>query len=548
MNSVPKPSEIEAGKVVYHRDFGRGEIIKRRESHPDKIVVRDDSGTTWDVHRLHLRMQPITEPVDMWAEFNPPELPKGLLPDIIERFAFERGNSMGSDPAGLAMSALAVCAAAIPDTIKVQVKEHDTYWLEAPRLWVALVGLPSTKKSPAIEAAARPLKRIDAAMAREYQKLMADWSTLSKDEQKGTSKPKHVRKRIEDTTIEAAQGILADSPDGVLLLKDEMSGWFGAMDKYSGSKGAAADRAFWLQSFNGASYSFDRVGRGSNFIDPLSVSMLGGIQPEPMRALAKDAHDDGLIQRLCPVILRPAQMSLDVPNGSEVTDYEDLIERLTEQRPPAAGGGIMSGLPGVLRFDEDAQAIRRDQEKRYLELLAIETINPKMAAHIGKMDGIFARLCVVWHTVENAYGKYLPSFVTADTAGRVAAFINGFMLPHAFSFYLGTLGLSDHAEAMKATAAYLLAHPDLTVITPRDIQRGDRAMRSLDRDSAVRVLERLEACSWLDPAPIDRNQKAPRWTVNQRIHRLFAERAKSEEVRRNTARKAITETFGQVVT
>jgi hypothetical protein len=68
------------------------------------------------------------DPVDLWAKFDPPTLPYGLLPDVIERFAFDRGRAMGADMAGVAMSALAVCAAAIPDKVELQVKQHDTGW------------------------------------------------------------------------------------------------------------------------------------------------------------------------------------------------------------------------------------------------------------------------------------------------------------------------------------------------------------------------------------------------------------------------------------
>ena len=67
-----------------------------------------------------------------------------------------------------------------------------------------------------------------------------------------------------DTTIEAAQEILKDSPTGVLLDQDELSGWFGSMDKYTGARGAQKDRAFWLQSYNGGSYTVSRVTRGGS--------------------------------------------------------------------------------------------------------------------------------------------------------------------------------------------------------------------------------------------------------------------------------------------
>jgi hypothetical protein len=246
------------------------------------------------------------DPVDLWGKFDPPSLPRGLLPDILERFACDQGTDMGADISGIAMSALAVCAAAIPDNVRLQVKRHNTGWLEAARLWVALVGPPSTKKTPIMAASARPLRKIDAGQARDYAERRSFYEKLPKEEKTLTDPPKQVRSILQDVTIEAAQDILKDSPDGVLCYQDELSGWFGAMDKYSAGRGSAKDRAFWLEAFNGGEYSVQRVGRGSVYIENLSISLIGGIQPEPIRRIADDSVDDGLLQRLLPVTLRPA--------------------------------------------------------------------------------------------------------------------------------------------------------------------------------------------------------------------------------------------------
>lgn len=69
---------------------------------------------------------------------------------------------------GIAAAALAVCAAAIPDGVRLQVKQHDPDWAESPHLWVALVGGPSTKKSPLMATASKPLREIDHGLARDY--------------------------------------------------------------------------------------------------------------------------------------------------------------------------------------------------------------------------------------------------------------------------------------------------------------------------------------------------------------------------------------------
>jgi hypothetical protein len=105
------------------------------------------------------------EPVDLWAHFEPPALPADLLPKTIADFAIEQGTLIGADPAGLAVAALTVCAAAIPDTIRLKVKRHGS-WTESTRLWGALVGHVSTKKTPMLNAATWPLVEIDDALSR----------------------------------------------------------------------------------------------------------------------------------------------------------------------------------------------------------------------------------------------------------------------------------------------------------------------------------------------------------------------------------------------
>ena len=78
------------------------------------------------------------------------------------------------------------------------------------------------------------------------------------------------------------------------------------MDKYSGARGSAKDRAFWLESYNGGSYTVNRVQRGMVFVEHLSVSMLGGIQPEPICRIAGDTVDDGLLAAVHADLVSPA--------------------------------------------------------------------------------------------------------------------------------------------------------------------------------------------------------------------------------------------------
>jgi hypothetical protein len=90
--------------------------------------------------------------------------------------------------AGLAVAALVTCAAVIPDQVQIKVKRHDD-WKESPRLWAALVGPPSAKKSPIIAAATEPLCRLDVEMMRKWERRIQEYNALSAEEKKGKATP-----------------------------------------------------------------------------------------------------------------------------------------------------------------------------------------------------------------------------------------------------------------------------------------------------------------------------------------------------------------------
>jgi Protein of unknown function (DUF3987) len=394
-------------------------------------------------------------------------------------------------------------------------------------------------KSPIMRAAAKPLVEIDARLWREFLAARAAYDKLSAEEKNNKPPPRRVRLRLEDTTIEAAQDAMRDNPKGMLCLQDELSGWFGGMDKYNAGGGARKDRGFWLQTWNGGSLPVDRVGRGSFLIENIGASVLGGVQPDVIRKVAGETYDDGLIQRLLPILLREATLGRDVPMPGVVEDYAELIERLHQLTPGSINADVYSALArdaGVrltLAFDNEAQMIRQDLEKKHLELQQV--INKKLAAHVGKYNGYFARLCTVWHCIEHASGG-LPVHIGADTAERVAEFMHKFLFPHAVAFYAGILGLAADHDRLSAVAGYILAHK-LERISSRDVQRGDRTMRKLTKRDTDAVFQQLEALGWVKCIP--RRNAADLWIVNKQVHDMFTERAEREAARRGEVRRVM---------
>jgi hypothetical protein len=394
-------------------------------------------------------------------------------------------------------------------------------------------------KELGIEYAKTLAAAVDAALEKKEKKKKG-FCTGDEEERVPEEECVRERIRIEDATPESVQSILEHNDQGVFMKRDELSGWFGQMEKYGGGgRGASADRGFWLQSFNGGYFVFDRVKRGSGVIKNLSVSLLGGIQNEALRRIVEDGVDDGLLQRLFVIMLRPAVMGRDEPVEND--EYDALVRKLYKLREREEW--YFSSATTV-KFTDEAAAIRCKLEQKHLDLQsAYQTVNRKLASHIGKYDGLFARLCLLWQIIENVDkckakgfdGCAWPYDIEAETAQRVADFMHHFLLKHAITFYVNELGLSDDHDRLSAVAGYILARR-LNEITRRDVQRGDQRMRSLTERDTDGIFEQLEALGWLVRQQ-GRRFKDVQWLVNPAVHTKFKAKA-TEEAKRRESKQA----------
>lgn len=468
-------------------------------------------------------------PVDLWAAHQPPSLPIGLLPKPIEDFSFILADIMGADASGLAMAALACCGAMIDDRICLKVKKHER-WTESARIWVALVGGPSVLKSPVMRAAAGHIGKLDNQIVYQHAQDMQRYFADKADGAKSAPPAPPERLRINDTTVEAAQEILKNTSRGILCVQDELAGWFASMER--NGKGKGGDNSFWLQAFNGGHFSVDRVGRGAVAIENLSVSLVGGIQPDKIRGLMAESADDGMMQRFFPIVLSDSGYDKDVETPDVHDRYEALLDRLRALKPPS---GFLGDFP--LRFDDEAQAFRSELARRHVDMVtALAPANSKLASHVGKYNGLFARLCVIWHCVEHADAETVPEMVSAATARRVSDFMHGFLFRHLKAFYMGVLGMSDDMETVRDLGGYILAHGKENV-TMRDLSRATRRLRKLDRFEGARIFEQMEAYGWLEQG--HKRNDAPNWVVNPKVHEVYAAKALEEKTRREEMREQV---------
>ena len=115
--------------------------------------------------------------VDPYADFVGPAFPLDVLPPTLAEFVDAEHRAMGADPSAIAMAALTVVAGALHAETKIRVGEG---WWERPILWTALVGQPSTMKSPIIDKTKKPLLSVDQEREKRWKQEYAIWQQNNK--------------------------------------------------------------------------------------------------------------------------------------------------------------------------------------------------------------------------------------------------------------------------------------------------------------------------------------------------------------------------------
>jgi hypothetical protein len=418
-----------------------------------------------------------------WERHPVPAFPQHCLPPFLRDFAAYQGRVLGADVNAVAMAGLAVCSAALDHRFRLRLKRH-TAWYVSPRLWVLLVGASSFKKSPILAAVTRHLFRIEVEAADDHAIALARWENAGKEAD--AAKPAEpLRLIVNDATSEAVGEILHRQERGVLVLQDEVSGFLAAMDKYSGSKGAGADRAFYLRAYNGGPLHNDRVGRGHRLIRNCSVSFLGGVQ-DCFRGDLGKLSKDGLLQRFAVVSMQPPSFPEDLADAGAELDYENFIRRMARLEPRDL---VLSN------------AALAETEALHRHLFMLETkleAGEAFASFIGKLPGFAGSLMLVLHLAADPRHEGSKE-VSAETAKAAAEIVLGFVLPHGADFYERGADGGDLEDVQKLAAHVLVGDADRYTVS--DLGSGVPRLRGRTVAEIVTVASRLETYGWWTEGP-----------------------------------------------
>ncbi len=415
----------------------------------------------------------------------------------------------------VAANVLAVSASLIGAKRRVQPYPNTPGWQDACVLWVALVGDPSSNKSPAIDAATEPLRAMETELAEHHKTRLITYQTVAerarqetlawqadvKDATKeGRStptmpdaavapiEPQRTRLVVQDATPEAMCDILAGNPNGTLLKRDELAGWLMSFERYS-----TGGREFWLEAYGGREHTIDRKGNkaGPVTVPFNGVSVLGGIQPDKLRECLLTTPDDGLVPRF--LWVWPEAKEYVRPTRVADAGYLDAIYRRlqTLQADRKESGRIE---PRVMLLSDAAanvfEAWIREND------VAVREASSLYKGFVGKLRGMVLRLALVAEMLAWAdKGGREPDAISLETLAAVLEFVDDYAKPSALRVF-GDAALPETERNAAALARYIVK-TNATRINARDIRRTSGIATLKHAQDVDAATEALEEAGWL---------------------------------------------------
>ena len=451
-----------------------------------------------------------------------PEFNLNLLPDAIRPWISDVAERLQCPPDYPAVGAMVALSSLIGRQVSIRPKQRDD-WTVIGNLWGAITGRPGIFKTPALHEALRPIRRLEAEAHHDYEielkahelkayerkaqlkNLERQLAAASKDK-KDTSQilaeirdlkdddqpPTCVRYETSDSTVEKLGELLVENPLGILLFRDEITGWLRTLDR----KGMEGARQFYLEAWSGYGvFSFDRIVRGTTFIDGACVSVLGGIQPGPLsdyvhQALKAGGGSDGLLQRF-QLLVWPDEpdtwRNVDRwPDSKARQDYFGVFKQLAEIDTDALQADPDGDVP-FLRFDGEGQEIF-DEWRLELETERVRGAGSEaLESHLFKYRSLMPSLALIHHLVNGGTGP-----VAKDSAMQ-GVFWCEYLEEHARRVY--QIAANDD-QAVKSLMQHIKAGDLKNSFKPRDVYRKCWTHLN-DAQITLDAIEVLESLNWL---------------------------------------------------
>lgn len=465
-----------------------------------------------------------------------PAFPLHLLPDEWRCWIDDTAQSAGTAVDYVAQGVLAAVAALGGAGVRIRVTPA---WSESLVLWLALVGSPSSGKSPALASVREQLAQIEEGVREEDGHRRSKHAARLEDARiandrwrdecetaANQGRPAPLRPLeagfdqpfvpsqivVADATMEALADVVAGNPRGVILWRDELTAWLANLGRYASG---GSDRAHWLEAWAAAGVTINRRSRTTPLHLPkFPVSVVGSIQPDRL-AEAFQGSDDGMAARFLyawPDLPKyTSLMDRRIPRDDMALAMLQNIVTVSSAEQPLTmsfDGQAIGFFDGFLRGLHD------EAERRPSDGLA--------AGWLGKGRGTVARLAgalTLLDWSENG-AQEAPRTVGRETVEAAATLWRDYFRPHAETVF-NQAGKTDRDRHARRVVRWLRNTKAREV--GRTNVRREALGQAIDAAETDRLMTRLEEAGVLKLASSVTGPRGGgtrrRWQVNPALQR-----------------------------
>lgn len=417
-------------------------------------------------------------------------------------------------------------------------------WQEPCILWAAIVGNPSSGKSPALDAITSPMQKLQHKTSIANQELLKEYrqkQVIQAEHEKAWKKacqkalrnneeapeiPKEAQEIypprlksfvLHDVTIEKAAEILARNQRGITIIRDELSGLIANFERRGGD-----DRQFYLEAYGGCPYSIQRVKYPDGFYVPmLAISLIGGVQPDKLNKLILSGDEDGFSARF--LYTWPAAKAFHKPNDRMDMEMIEAAFKRLSYLEPCYDHDQKTTYPRTIRFSDEAESPLIDWLENQCQLEANR--QGFMLHYIGKTRGQIVRLSGVLTLIDwlqTPVACLAPAQIEADAVERAIRLVRDYFLPMA-ERCTGDATLPEDQRDAKAIAEWLLKHKPRKINARAASRLSGFPVRKDSRriDAAFDVLSNANWLAYAGERQGDSKGRAKKdFSVNPAIMRL----------------------------
>lgn len=321
-------------------------------------------------------------------------------------------------------SLIAAASTAIGNAVNIRIRGG---WISSPILYMILVGRPGMGKTPPLDFAFRPIRKLDAKAIKQFKADMEYYNSIlenqkgKKDENSSLPhKPILKRTIISDFTPEALIRALDDNSRGIVVYVDEIMGMFNAVNQYN--KGQLIEQL--LTAFSGKPLDVSRCSMPIPIhVERPFINIVGTMQTTRVHELVdKGYKDNGLLDRIIFVYPSSQEISdwqIDEDSYSSSFEkysslWEDVINKICEIdfSTDESYDGI---LQNVLNFSQEAGAYFTNWRNSLIKKINQIKDDGLVDSRVMKIPMITARLALVFQILRWACGEVHKDFVDIDS-------------------------------------------------------------------------------------------------------------------------------------